>query len=63
LGGALREGETVGIPWVIDTGDPKSKHVPIHWKGQRERLDPYAIAAIRLLIFTGARFGEIVGTT
>ena len=28
LGDALREAETVGIPWMIDDNNPKSKHVP-----------------------------------
>ena len=60
LGLALREGETVGIPWSINASNPNSKHVPKNWKEQRERLDPHAVAAIRLLLFTGARLREIL---
>lgn len=60
LGAALVEGETIGLPWEFDPTDPKSKHVPREWKGQREKLDPYAAAAIRLLLLTGARLREIL---
>ena len=60
LGGALVEAETAGIPWVIDATNPNSKHTPKLWKGQRELLDPFAVAAIRLLLFTGARLREIL---
>lgn len=59
LGSAIREGETVGISWQIDDSKPKSKHLakPEH---QRTVLSPQAAAAIRLLIFTGARLREIL---
>lgn len=60
LGTSLSEAETVGIPWQIDDTNPKAKHVPKVWKGRREVLDPYAVAAIRLLLFTGARLREIL---
>jgi len=60
LGTALTEAETVGVPWEIDQTNPKSKHVPKSWKGQREVLDPHAVAAIRLLLLTGARLREIL---
>ncbi len=60
LGLALREGETVGIPWSVDASHPNSKHVPKTWKDRRERVDPHAVAAIRLLLFTGARLREIL---
>jgi integrase len=60
LGNALIEAETVGIPWEIDAENPRSKHTPKVWKGQRELLDPRAVAAIRLLLFTGARLREIL---
>ena len=63
LSHALIEAETVGIPWVIDTANPKAKHTPKAWKGQREIVDPYAVAAIRLLLFTGARLREILDLT
>jgi integrase len=60
LGAAIVEGETVGIPWDLDPSGPKSKHVPKAWKRQREKLDPYGAAALRLLILTGARLREIL---
>jgi integrase len=57
LGAALRLAETDGIPWRI-RDEKKLKHVPKAI--QANRLDPYAVAALRLLIFTGARLREIL---
>jgi integrase len=59
LGEALREGETIGLPYSIDETKPTAKHAP---KADRRRitLDPFAVAAIRLLILTGARLREIL---
>jgi integrase len=59
LGDALCKAETEGLPWGIDPSKPKAKHAP---KPERRRrtLDGYAIAAIRLLILTGARLREIL---
>lgn len=53
LGRALNDGETSGLPWQTS----QSKHAP---KSQRTKLDPFAVAAIRLLILTGARLREIL---
>lgn len=59
LGDALREAETVGLPYLVDASNPKSKYGPK--EGQRRPpLDPFAVAAIRLLILTGARLREIL---
>jgi integrase len=59
LGDTLRIAETAGLPWTIDPSKPKAKHAPK--PDQRRRvLDPYAVAAIRLLILTGARLREIL---
>jgi integrase len=58
LGVALEEAETEGIPWTIDKARPTSKHVPK--RDQRTQIDPFAAAAIRLLLFTGARLNEIL---
>jgi integrase len=59
LGAALREGETIGLPWEIDPGKLSSKHAPR--QGNRvTKLSPYAAAAIRLLLLTGCRLGEIL---
>lgn len=60
LGAALAEGETIGLPWEFDPAAPNAKHVPKEWKGQREKLDPHAVTAIRLLLLTGARLREIL---
>jgi integrase len=60
LGEALRLAETVGLPWEVDeTRRRQSKHLPKE-PNQRTVLDPYAVGAIRLLIFTGARLGEVL---
>ncbi|MBN8831739.1 MAG: tyrosine-type recombinase/integrase [Sphingomonadales bacterium] len=60
LGDALREAETVGLPWQLNE-DANTKHRPKDAENQRETLSPYSIAAIRLLMFTGCRAGEILG--
>jgi integrase len=57
LGSAIRLAETDGIPWMIKP-HKKSKHVPKD--RQATRIDPFAAAALRLLLFTGARVGEIL---
>ena len=58
LGDALRLAETTGIPWEVNAAKPTAKHLP---KTNRATVvDPYAVAAIRLLIFTGARLREIL---
>ncbi len=59
LGVAIREGETVGIAWRDDSGAPKSKHLAKE-ENRRTLLSPDAAAALRLLIFTGARLREIL---
>jgi integrase len=59
LGDALRQGETIGLPYAIDESRPKAKHAPKE-DNRRAMLDPFAVAAIRLLILTGARLREIL---
>ena len=59
LGEALREAETVGLPWQFNEG-AKAKHRPKSAENQRETISEYAVAAIRLLLLTGCRAGEIV---
>jgi integrase len=54
LGAAIHEAETVGIPHKPS----KSKHAPK--QKQRTVVDQFAAAAVRLLIFTGCRLGEIL---
>jgi integrase len=43
----------------VDESKPTSKHAPKADK-RRVKLDPYAVAAIRLLVLTGARLREIL---
>jgi len=58
LGSAIREAESNGIPWSVDRSKPNAKHVP---KTERStRIDPFAAAALRLLLFTGCRLREIL---
>jgi integrase len=59
LGEALREGETIGLPYSVDETKPNAKHAP-KANQRRVTLDPFAVAAIRLLILTGARLREIL---
>ena len=59
LGDALRLAETTGLPWRIDESKEKAKHAPKE-ANRRVILDPYAVAAIRLLMLTGARLREIL---
>jgi integrase len=59
LGDALREAETAGLPWQFNEG-AKTKHRPKNADTLREVIDPYAIAAVRLLLLTGCRLGEIL---
>ena len=59
LADALRQGETIGLPYTVDETKPNAKHAPkvdARWT----KLDPLAIAAIRLLMLTGARLREIL---
>ena len=59
LGTAIREAETVGIPWEVDEAQPNAKHTPKADKRQTP-ISPQAAAALRLLLFTGARLREIL---
>jgi integrase len=59
LGAALVEGETIGLPYFVDTEKPSAKHAPKE-SNRRTLTDPHAVAAIRLLILTGARVREIL---
>lgn len=59
LGDAIREAETIGIPYEVDETKPTSKHAPKP-ENRRTKIDPHAAAAIRLLLFTGARLREIL---
>jgi integrase len=58
LGNALREAETAGVPWDVDQTRATAKHIPK--KNRREKVSPFATAAIRLLLLTGCRLREIL---
>ncbi len=59
LGAALRDAETVGIPWDVDEAAPGAKHIP-NRGSRRTVLSPHAVAAVRLLILLGARLREVL---
>jgi integrase len=59
LGKALKDAETVGIPWKVNEAGPKAKHLA-KVANRATVVDPYAVAAIRLLMLTGARLREIL---
>jgi integrase len=56
LGEALREAETTGLPWETNGA---LKHLAKE-DNRRTLVDPFAVAAVRLLILTGARLREIL---
>ena len=59
LGDVLAQAEAIGLPYQVDETKPKAKHAPKP-DNRFRRIDPFAIAAIRLLLFTGARLREIL---
>jgi integrase len=59
LGAAIREAETVGIPWVVEEGTPNAKHL-VKQEHRFTKISPTAAAALRLLLFTGCRLREIL---
>ncbi|MGY4377298.1 integrase [Bradyrhizobium sp. i1.3.6] len=58
LGAALRDAETRGIRWEPDLAK-KTKHAPKP-ENRAVVVDQHAVAAIRLLLLTGARLREIL---
>jgi integrase len=59
LGDAVREAETVGLPYEIDNTKPTAKHAPKE-AHRLTKIGAHAAAAVRLLLFTGARLREIL---
>ena len=59
LGAALADAETIGLPWDADDTGQNAKHLAKS-ENRRVKIDPFAVAAIRLLILTGARLREIL---
>lgn len=58
LGDALRQAESDGLPWKLNEA-AQTKHLP-KIESRREVISPFAIGAIRLLLLTGCRAGEIL---
>jgi integrase len=59
IGVAIREAETTGIPWEVDEDAPKAKHL-VKSGNRFTKIGEHAAAALRLLLFTGARLREIL---
>jgi integrase len=59
LGRAMHLAETTGLPWIVNEAGPKAKHLAKP-ENRKRLVDPHAVAAIRLLILTGARLREIL---
>jgi integrase len=59
LGEALDRAERIGLSYDVDGSKATAKHAPKP-ENRFRRIDPYAIAAIRLLLLTGARLREIL---
>ena len=59
LGDALSRAETAGLPYAVDDTRPKARHAPKP-ENRIRQIDPFAVAAIRLLILTGARLREVL---
>src|SRR5215469_12481714 len=53
LGRAMHLAETTGLPWIVDEAGPKAKHLAKP-ENRKRLVDVHAVAAIRLLILTGA---------
>ena len=60
LGAALRDAESIEIEWDARLDSPGAKHLPKNPENRRTIIGPHATAAIRLLILTGCRLGEIL---
>ena len=54
LGKTIRLAETTGIPWKVDGNKSTAKHLPKSAK-RFTKINPFAAAALRLLMFTGCR--------
>lgn len=60
IGASIRLAETDGLPWETDVAAPGAKHLPKNVADRRTKISKHAAAALRLLIFTGARLREIL---
>jgi integrase len=56
---ALTAAEATGLPYSVDVSSPKAKHAPKP-ENRYRKFDGHAVAAIRLLMLTGARLRELL---
>jgi len=59
LGTAIREAETIGLPWDVNETVPTAKHLAKSDK-RFTKIGLSTAAALRLLLFTGCRLREIL---
>jgi integrase len=59
LSETLTAAETTGLPYSIDESNPKAKHSP-KLENRYRKFDRHGVAAIRLLMLTGARLREVL---
>jgi integrase len=59
IGEVMARAEADGLPYAVDESGPNAKHAPKPEKRVR-KLDPFALAALRLLLLTGARLREVL---
>lgn len=59
LGDALEEAVSIGLPWSVNVAKPKAKHLAKP-ENRRTLINENAVAAIYLLLFSGARLTEIL---
>lgn len=60
LGAALDEAEAKGLPWKVKAEGDALKHLAKDTEARRAAVSAPAIAAIRLLLLTGARLSEVL---
>ena len=60
LGRSLEQAKKEGLPWTIRASGKTAKHLPKDAQSRRAAVNPTAIAALKLLLFTGARLSEVL---
>jgi integrase len=59
LGAVLRQAETQGLPWTVNTNKPTAKHLAKP-ENRRTLYSRVTTAAVELLLFTGCRLSEVL---
>ncbi len=59
LGATLRQAETAGLPWNVNSNKATAKHLPKP-ENRRTLYSRVTTAAIELLLFTGCRLSEVL---